>query len=358
MVEKVVDQIMNEPGPIDNRIIPVQFYLSIKNELKRRGIDLDFEFAIRRPDNSIFFKSPGFETYTKSKIFQMQLFPGDLESKKSFVTVYFPNDRKFLYKSLGWMGSSSILLTFIIIIVFSLTLYIIFRQKKLSEMKTDFVNNMTHELKTPISTISLASQMIKDTSLVRDKKNMDHLSKVIDDETKRLGFQVEKVLQMAIFDRGKILLKKNRMDLHRLIANIRDNFSLQIQNKNGRIDLDLRSDEPNVSIDELHFTNVLSNLIDNAIKYCSKEPRIRIGTLTEKGGIMITVEDNGTGISKENLKRIFDKFYRVPTGNIHNVKGFGLGLSYVKKIVEEHGGNIHAESQINKGTKFRIWLPG
>jgi len=357
MVEKVVDQIMNTPRPIEQRIIPVQMYLAIKNELKRRDIDLDFEFAIRRPDNSIFFKTPGFQTYTKARIFQWQLFPGDLEVKKNFITLYFPSDRKFLYKSLGWMGSSSILLTVIIMLVFSLTLYIIFRQKKLSEMKTDFVNNMTHELKTPISTISLASQMIKDTSVIRDQKNMDHLSKVIEDETIRLGFQVEKVLQMAIFDRGKIALKKTKMDVHRLIANVRDNFSLQVRNKNGQIVLDFQAENPNLHVDELHFTNVLSNLIDNAIKYCSKEPVIKISTREERGGLAISIEDNGMGISKENLKRIFDKFYRVSTGNIHNVKGFGLGLSYVKKILEVHGATIHAESQINKGTTFRIWFP-
>jgi signal transduction histidine kinase len=357
MVEKVVDQIMNKPRPIEDRVIPVQLYMAIKDELKRKGIDLNFEFAIRRPDNTIFYKTPGFQIYTKSAIFQMPLFPGDLEVKKSFITLYFPNDRKFLYKSLGWMGSSSISLTIIIMMVFSLTLYIIFRQKKLSEMKTDFVNNMTHELKTPISTISLASQMMKDSSVVRNQKNMDHLSKVIEDETRRLGFQVEKVLQMAIFDRGKIALKKSRMDVHRLIANIRDNFSLQVENKNGQIMLDFQSEDPYLHIDELHITNVLSNLIDNAIKYCPKNPVIKISTQDIKNGFQVGIEDNGMGISRENLKRIFDKFYRVPTGNIHNVKGFGLGLSYVKKIVEVHGGTIHAESQINKGTTFRLWFP-
>ncbi len=356
MVERVVDQIINEPRTIEERVIPLQLYLAVRNELKRRGIDLGFEFAIRRPDNSIFYNTPDFKTYTKSKIYQWQLFPGDLDPGKNFITLYFPNDRQYLFKSLGWMGLSSAFLTLIIILVFSGTLYIIFKQKKLSEIKTDFVNNMTHELKTPISTISLASQMIKDKSVVRDKKNMDHLSKVIEDETKRLGYQVEKVLQMAVFDKGKIKLKRSETDIHRLITNVRENFTMQIQNKNGQIHLEFSVDDPVIPVDELHFTNILSNLIDNAIKYCIREPEVRLFTREVLNGIEISIRDNGIGISRENLKRIFDKFYRVSTGNIHNVKGFGLGLSYVKMIMDVHGGTIQAESQIKKGTTFRLWF--
>lgn len=356
-VERVMEKMLNPPGNLEDRVDPIQLYLLMKKELNYRGVNIDFEFAIRKPDNSFFYQTPGFQTYTKSNVYQWQLFPGDMIPKKNFLTLYFPNDRNFLYKSFGWMGISSVLLTLIILLIFSVTLYIIFRQKKLSEIKADFVNNMTHELKTPISTISLASQMMKDQSVVRNEKNLDHLSKVIDDESKRLGYQVEKVLQMAIFDKGKIKLNIQEVDIHRLLRNVVDNFTLQVKNKNGGFKLDFKTKNTIIGIDEVHFTNIFSNLIDNAIKYCEVEPEIKISTIDEQNGILITVEDNGIGISKDNLKKIFNKFYRVPTGNIHNVKGFGLGLSYVKTIIEAHGGNVKVESQQNKGTRFKIRFP-
>ena len=357
IVEKIMGQMMENPLQLEDRIHPAQLYQAIAYELKKKGLDLDFEFAIRKPDNSIFYKTPGFKKYTKSEVFLWQLFPGDLVPKKNFLTLYFPKNRSFLFKSLGWIGISSTVLIFIILLIFTITLYIIFRQKKLSEIKTDFVNNMTHELKTPISTISLASQMLTDKNIARDEKNIDHLSTVINDEGKRLGYQVEKVLQMAIFDRGEIKLDIKEVDGHDLLRNVADNFTLQLQNKNGSLRLDLKAENSNIAVDEVHFMNIFSNLIDNAIKYCKLEPEIKISTRDEKKYLLITIEDNGIGISKENLSRIFTKFYRVSTGNIHNVKGFGLGLSYVKKIIEEHNGSIKAESQMNKGTAFNIRFP-
>ncbi len=357
IVEKVMDRMLSNPAKIEERIDPLQLYLEIKNELHQKGVDPDFEFSIKKPDNSTFFKTPGFEHFTKSNVFLWQLFPGDLNPKKSLLTVYFPKDRNYLLRSLGWMGVSSTLLTLFIILIFSVTIYIIFRQKQLSEIKSDFVNNMTHELKTPISTISLASQMLKDDSIVRGKKNMDHISKIIDDESKRLSYQVEKVLQMAVFDKGKLKLDLKEANIHQLISNVVDNFTLQVNNKNGEIRLDLKAKNPLIGTDEIHFSNILSNLIDNAIKYCNLNPNILISTQDSKKGLLLTIEDNGIGISKDNLNRIFHRFYRVPTGNIHNIKGFGLGLNYVKMIVEEHKGSIHAESKINKGTRFMILFP-
>lgn len=357
IINKVFNRLTKRPTKIEQRVNPVQLYLRILNELTYRGIHLAFEFAIHKPDNSLFFKTPGFQTYTKSKVYQWQLFPDDYQPQKNFITLYFPRDRNYLYRSLGWMGISSALLTLIILIVFATTLYIIFKQKKLSEMKADFVNNMTHELKTPISTISLASQMLKDTSIVRDEGRMGHLSSVIEDESKRLGYQVEKVLQMAVFDRGKIRLKRKETNLNDLLENIAEKFRLQTQNKGGLIELFLNATLPDIPVDEVHFTNIFSNLIDNALKYAKDSPHIKITSEDEKNFISIIVEDNGIGISKDNLKRIFQKFYRVPTGNIHNVKGFGLGLSYVKKIIEEHGGTIEVESQLNKGTRFLTRFP-
>lgn len=258
---------------------------------------------------------------------------------------------------MGILGGTSILITLFVLTLFSLALYIIFKQKRLSEMKNDFVNNMTHELKTPISTISLASQMLNDKSIPDEQKNLAHISRIIQTESKQLGFQVERVLQMAIFDHGQLKLKQEEINLHELIETVAQNFLLQIDKRAGKLEFLPEAEDPVIKGDTMHITNVISNLMENALKYTKQTPLIRVLTKNESGGITLSVIDNGIGINKEDQKRIFDKFYRVPTGNIHNVKGFGLGLSYVKLIVDQHKGTIGIKSDSDKGSRFDIHLP-
>ncbi len=218
---------------------------------------------------------------------------------------------------------------------------------------------MTHELKTPISSISLAAQMLNDESVTKSPTMMKHLGGVINDESKRLRFLVEKVLQMSMFDRKKAIFKKKELDLNELADNVANTFTLRVEHTGGHIVTDLKAEYPKIYVDEMHFTNVLFNLLDNAVKY--KHPdrpvELKLKTWNDQEHLFLSLKDNGVGLKKENLKKIFEKFYRVHTGNVHDVKGFGLGLAYVKKIVELHKGNIHAESEKGKGTTFIIQLP-
>jgi signal transduction histidine kinase len=216
---------------------------------------------------------------------------------------------------------------------------------------------MTHELKTPISTISLASQMLNDKSIPNENKRIEYLGGIISEESKRLGLQVEKVLQMAIFEKTKLKLKLKPVDIHQIIDKVICSFSIQLQNAEGNLSTNLSAQTSQLVADEIHITNVVNNLLDNALKYRNGNPEIIVTTKNASKGILLVVEDNGIGISRDNQKRIFDQFYRVPTGNLHNVKGFGLGLSYVKKIIEEHGGRIWVDSSLGEGSRFNCFLP-
>jgi signal transduction histidine kinase len=253
-----------------------------------------------------------------------------------------------------------VIFSFILLITFTFTIYAIFRQKKLSGMKNDFVNNMTHELKTPVSTISLAAQMLKDTDLTKNPEVFKHISGVIHDEAKRLGFLVEKVLQISLFEKQRATLKLKEIDANDLLAGITSTFALKVEKYGGTIDIDLQAEDSTIYADEMHLTNVLFNLLDNAVKYRRQNVSLQLmaRTKNENGKLYISIEDNGIGVKKEHLKKIFDRFYRIPTGNVHDVKGFGLGLAYVRKIVEDHGGSIRAEQQEDGliGTKFIITL--
>ncbi|MEN8227443.1 MAG: HAMP domain-containing sensor histidine kinase [Bacteroidota bacterium] len=356
-VDKIVKKMLVEEEDIENRISGTQVEALLKKKFTERGVDLDFEYAVYEEGRKPIFQSENFNEYEDSKYFRASLFPGGIFSKATLISVYFPNEKRHILKSMGIMGGSTLLITLFIVTMFSLALFVIFKQKRVSEMKNDFVNNMTHELKTPISTISLASQMLNDRSIPDEQKNLTQISRIIQAESKQLGFQVERVLQMAIFDHGELKLKLEEVDLHDIIETVAQNFLLQLDKREGRLEFLPEAEDAVIEGDNMHITNVVSNLIENAMKYTSRTPEIRLTTRTENGSVVVSVADNGIGISKEEQKRIFDKFYRVPTGNVHNVKGFGLGLSYVKLIVEQHHGSITLKSEPNKGSQFDIHLP-
>ena len=249
--------------------------------------------------------------------------------------------------------------TLILLITFIFTIVVIFRQKRYSEIKNDFINNMTHELKTPIASISLAAQMLNDESLPKSEKMMKHLVGVVLDETKRLRFLVEKVLQMSMFDRKKASFKKKRLDLNEMVESIANSFTLRVEHTGGKIYVDVGAVDSAIYVDEVHFQNVIFNLMDNAVKYRDpdKPLDIYLKTWNDERGLYLSVRDTGLGMKRDDLKKIFDKFYRVHTGNLHDVKGFGLGLAYVKKVVDLHDGDIKVESEQGKGTTFTIKLP-
>ncbi|MCX6219814.1 MAG: HAMP domain-containing sensor histidine kinase [Bacteroidia bacterium] len=329
-------------------------------QLKEAGILLPFKYCIKSSINGkteIVMGDTDYRPTKGTREYKTALFYDQSSPKPNFIYVYFPDQHSEQIKAMTNFVLPSLILTLIIIGIFVFTLQIILRQKKLSQIKNDFINNMTHELKTPISTISLASQMLKDNSLVHSPSTIDHISGVIFDESKRLSSQVEKVLQMAVFNEGKLKLKFTDIDLNQIVSQAASNFEIRVTNSGGTLETSIQAYDPIINGDEVHITNVIFNLLDNAEKYSKEIPKIEILTENKSGWVIVQIRDYGIGISKENLTQIFERFYRIPTGNVHNVKGFGLGLSYVKRVVEEHHGKIKVESTVGKGTKFRIYFP-
>ncbi len=358
-VEKIVNKLLNFKDDIKQRVNKNKIKALLNKHLKEEGIDLDYDFVVTYGNDSVIFtntENPSLLSYNKT--YKTKLFPNDIKNSNYYLKVAFPNQHKYIIESVRIMAFLSIVIILIILSIFLLTIFIILKQKKLSEMKNDFVSNMTHELKTPISTISLASQMLGDKSVATSEAMLENISNIIKQETTRLSTLVEKVLQTAIFERGILKLKKQDVDINEIILKVKDNLKLKLEEEEAEMSVELNAENHIIKADKVHITNVIMNLCENAIKYRSTEPlKILIKTENKDNFISVSIKDNGIGISKENLKRIFDKFYRVSTGNVHNVKGFGLGLSYVKKIVEEHGGQIIVNSKLKKGSTFIIKLP-
>lgn len=359
MLDEVVYNILRTSSdkPLKERINFKQLDHFLKAELLNNGIDIPYHFSVTDRDGKEVYRCSDY-AYDSEKIYSRLLFENDPPAKMGFVNIFFPTLDNYIFSSVRFM-IPSIIFTLVLLVTFIFTIYIIFRQKKLTEIKNDFINNMTHEFKTPISTISLAAQMLNDPAVGKSPAMLKHISGVINDETKRLRFQVEKVLQMSMFERQKATLKMKEVDANELINGVINIFRLKVEKYNGTLDAELNAEDPIVYVDEMHFTNVIFNLLDNAVKYKKPEGdlKLKVRTWNESGKLHISIEDNGIGIKKENLKKIFDKFYRVHTGNLHDVKGFGLGLAYVKKIITDHKGTIRAESELNVGTRFIIVLP-
>jgi two-component system, OmpR family, phosphate regulon sensor histidine kinase PhoR len=335
----------------------------LKYEIKMKGIDIPFEYGISSMENpgylhyasSVKYKMTGLKN--DKDTYEVNLFPNDYSNSESYLRVYFPNQDKFIIRNIWMMYATSLLLILVVLGCFYVAVSTIVKQKQLADIKNDFINNMTHEFKTPISTISLATQMLGDEAVTASPSMFKRYLGIIRDENKRLGSQVEKVLQTAQMERGEVRLNLGTVNVHQIIERVLENISPQIELREGIIDIDLQAENPEIQADEVHLTNIIFNLLDNANKYSPEKPIIKITTENTEKGLSIKVSDQGIGITKESIKQIFEKFYRVPTGNVHDVKGFGLGLSYVKKMVEEHQGRINVVSKIGEGSEFEVVLP-
>ncbi|MDR0427282.1 MAG: HAMP domain-containing histidine kinase, partial [Dysgonamonadaceae bacterium] len=362
-IHNLVEEVMRRAKigyekPIEDRIDSRKLETYIRTELANNNLALPFAYAVSDKEKNIIIKSNNYNAHNLKNVYNQILFPTDPANKLYSLQVTFPTQKKYVLDSISFMVPS-IIFTIVLLMVFIFTLYIIFRQKRLSEMKNDFINNMTHELKTPVASISLAAQTLNDMDVSSSPQLMDYAKRVIGDESKRLGFLVEKVLQMSLFEGRAVEFKMSKLDANDLITSVASTFALRVENAGGTLDVDLQALDSTIVVDQMHFTNVLFNLMENAVKYRRQDVPLLliIRTLNTGGNIQIIIEDNGIGIRKESLKKIFDRFYRVPTGNRHDVKGFGLGLAYVKRIITELGGAIKADSEYGKGTKFIITLP-
>lgn len=332
----------------------------LRVELRSNGVQGTFTYGIFTAGGDPVELGQGIaldELREGPNVFRERLFRHDLGGLVYYLHVRVPGHRGMLWREMLPVVLTSALFIAIIVVAFFFAIRTIFRQKRISDIRNDLVNNLTHELKTPISTIGLACEALADPSMPKTEQQVRTFVAMIRDENKRLGSLVENVLQSAVLESGHMLLKRVDLDLHVLIKDVVRSSSMQVSRRNGVVDLQLKAEIHHVNGDRIHLTNLLYNLIDNAVKYTEQEPRIRISTANNDEGVTISVQDNGIGISASEQRKIFDRLYRVPTGNIHNTKGFGLGLSYVRTVVERHGGRIRVESAPGRGSTFHIFIP-
>ena len=361
MAKEVFADFLFKERPIEQRVAPKYIDSLLARELKGKNIDLKYVFGIgsnQKKSQYVYASSPILKNpEIQSATFFTPLFPNDLKNSNQLLQVYFPGQQEFIWQMMGFSFLGSALLLMIMIGCFYIAVNTILKQKKLAEVKNDFINNMTHEFKTPISTISLATQLIQEESAIAKNETILRYLGIIKEENIRLGNQVERVLQTAQMEKEEIILKKKELDIHMLIQHVADNINPIIHTNQGTLILNLDANPSLLALDEVHISNVIHNLLDNAIKYSSNQLHVEIQTESHDGQCVIKIKDQGIGMEKSVLESVFEPFYRVPTGNIHNVKGFGLGLSYVKKIVDAHGGKVKVESTIGAGSTFIISLP-
>lgn len=367
LLDEVILNILSRSSsrPIAQRADSTSVSSYLRFELDNNGLKIPFDFAITNRNHAVIYRSVGFpaenarQLKENPSVYFQALFPNDPMNRINYLAVYFPTKRTYIFDSIRFMIPSMVF-TFIMLLIFLYAIMTAFKQKKVNEMKTDFINNMTHELKTPISSISLAGQMLADPAVRKSDTMMKHVTDVINDDTKRLRFLVETVLQMSLYNDQKSALNLTEVDSNRAIEGISRTFKLKVEKYGGKITTDLNASQPYVAVDEMHFTNVIFNLLDNAVKYRRKDAPMLLNITTTNpsaGKIKIAISDTGLGISKDDQKKIFDRFFRVSTGNRHDVKGFGLGLAYVKKMITDFGGEITVDSTLGQGTVFYIALP-
>jgi len=365
---------MLRPTTVASRFTAAQLNDKIRKAFTENGLaKIRFEFALAstNPYGEVTYLERQSSNFAKfyedsaanlSYIYPIESMSGSIGenlSPREILWVIVPNSSGVVLKELRWRIFIAGIFTLIIFAAFYLTVNAMLRQKKLSEIKNDFINNMTHEFKTPLATISLAVDAMKNEKVLSDREKMNYFSSIIKEENQRMNRQVETILKAALLEKQEVNLLLKPTHVHDVIKDIADNFTLQLNDKKGRVELDLEATNDLIEADEVHFPNLINNLVDNSVKYSKDNvpPEIKISTVANGKNMTIRLEDNGIGMTKETVKRIFEKFYRAHTGNVHNVKGFGLGLSYVKTMVDAHGGHIKVDSMPGKGSIFTLELP-
>jgi two-component system phosphate regulon sensor histidine kinase PhoR len=357
-IDEMVIELKSIDDPIDEIVSRDLLAKRTDQALKDEGILLPYEFGIYYPEkDSLSILSSANYTPGKNKLYKTRLFPESIFERPEALVISFPGQRAHILESMAWLLSGSVLFTAVILLTFFLTIRIILKQKKVSEIKSDFINNMTHEFKTPIATISLAVDSINNPKVIDQPEKIKYFTGVIDEENKRMNTRVENVLQMSLIESSDFSLQPELTDIHEILGQAARNVQLQVSKRQGILNLDLDAANPSIMADKTHLLGIFTNLLDNAVKYSAEAPDIRISTRDGQNVLEVRIADKGVGMSREQQNRIFDKFYRIPSGDIHNVKGFGLGLSYVKAIILSMKGDIEVKSQVDKGSTFILRFP-
>jgi two-component system, OmpR family, phosphate regulon sensor histidine kinase PhoR len=360
VIKKMAVELETKPLPLDKRINRDELEKSLKKAMADKDIHASFEYAVlavSNDSNPLPIHSSGFKPDFLKTTHRVSMFPNDIFAKPSQLLVYFPGQKSLLLHSVSMLMLSSVFFTIIIVITSILSIFIMLRQKRISEIKTDFINNMTHEFKTPIATISIAVDSINNPKVIDEPDKIKSFTRIIREENNRMNTRVEQVLQMALLDSRDFRLNPKKVDINELVKKIAENIRLQVENRGGKLEVEPGAGNSTVEADEAHLTNVFINLLDNANKYSPEKPSIRISTFNKGEHVIVSVEDKGIGMNPETQRKIFDKFFRVTSGNIHNVKGFGLGLSYAKAIIMAHKGELNVTSDPGKGSRFDVILP-